>query len=166
MVKSSHLQESENCILRQPGKMTKTNSTPAWPQPSHSIQFHPQYTGSFNPTGLNLQRASLQAITELSFILKAEILVAKFQSVSESYFLLPCRLQIHSKAASQKHWCTHHYRQSKYWILLKVFVQLLWKDRQHWPWDPGGELFNSLSSGDLLIVLKASGPVSSLWVSE
>lgn len=100
-VKSSHLQERAHCILQQPREITRTNSTPAWPQSSHSMPFQP--TGPFDPSLSDIQRASLWAIPLQSFTLKADILEAKFKGAPELSFILTFRLEVVTTALGQRH---------------------------------------------------------------
>ena len=160
-VKSSQLQERAHCILQQPREITRTNSTPAWPQSSHSMPFQP--TGSFDPTWSDIQRASLRAMPLQPFALKTDILSAKFKRASELSFLQKFRLEVVTKAPGQRHMRADNNDQSMCLALQKA--SFLWSSgaQQHWPWDPGGELSNNLSNGGLYTVL-ALGPVCSLYM--
>ena len=160
-VKSSHLQERAHCILQQPREITRTNSTPAWPQSSHSLPFQP--TGSFDPSWSDIQRASLRAMPLQPFALKANILEAKFKRAFELSFLLKFRLELVTTASGQRHMRADHNDQSMCLALQKASVLGSSGAQQHWPWDPGGELSNNLSKGGLYTGL-ASGPVSSLYM--
>ena len=160
-VKSSHLQERAHCILQQPREITRTNSTPAWPQSSHSMPFQP--TGPFDPSLSDIQRASLWAIPLQSFTLKADILEAKFKGASELSFILTFRLEVVTTALGQRHMRADQNGQSMCLALQNASVLGSSGAQQHWPWDPGGELSNNLSKGGLYTVL-ALGPVCSLYM--
>ena len=160
-VKNSHLQERAHCILQQPREITRTNSTSAWPQSSHSMPFQP--TGPFDPSWSDIQGASLRAIPLQTSTLKAGILEAKFKRASELSFLLPFRLKIVTTASDQKHMREDQNYQSTCLALQKASVLGSSGAQQHWLWDPGGELSNNLSKGGLYTVL-ALGPVCSLYM--
>ena len=160
-VKNSHLQERAHCILQQPREITRTNSTSAWPQSSHSMPFQP--TGPFDPSWSDIQGASLRAIPLQTSTLKAGILEAKFKRASELSFLLPFRLEIVTTASDQKHMREDQNYQSTCLALQKGSVLGSSGAQQHWLWDPGGEFSNNLSKGGLYTVL-ALGPVCSLYM--
>ena len=107
-VKSNHLQERAHCILQQPREITRTNSTPAWPQSSHSMPFQP--TGSFDPSWSDTQGASLRAMLLQPFALKADNLEAKFKRASELSFLLTYGLEVVTTASDKRHMRADHNR--------------------------------------------------------
>ena len=148
-MKNSHLQERAHCILQQPREITKTRSTPAWPQSSHRMPFQP--TGPFDSRWSDIQGASLRAIPLQPFTLKAGILEARFKRASELSFLLPFRLEIVTTASDQKHMREDQNYQSTCLALQKASVLGSSGAQQHWPWDPGGELSNTLSKGGLTL---------------
>ena len=160
-VKNSHSQERAHCILQQPREITRTNSTSAWPQSSHSMPF--QSTGPFDPSWSDIQGASLRAIPLQTSTLKAGIPEAKFKRASELSFLQPFRLEIVTTASDQKHMREDQNYQAMCLALQKASVLGSSGAQQHWPWDPGGELSNILSKGGLYTVL-ALGPVCSLYM--
>ena len=160
-VKSSHLQERAHCILQQPREITRTNSTPAWPQSSHSMPFQP--SGPFDPSWSDMLGASLRAIPLQTSTLKAGILEAKFKRASELSFLLTFRLEVVTTISDQRHMRADHNDQSTCLAQQKASVLGSSGAQQHWPWDPGGELSNNLSKGGLYTVL-ALGPVCSLYM--
>ena len=160
-VKNSHLQERAHCILQQPREITRTNSTSAWPQSSHSMPF--QSTGPFDPSWSDIQGASLRAIPLQTSTLKAGIPEAKFKRASELSFLQPFRLEIVTTASDQKHMREDQNYQAMCLALQKASGLGSSGAQQHWPWDPGGELSNNLSKGGLYTVL-ALGPVCSLYM--
>ena len=160
-MKNSHLQERAHCILQQPREITRTYSTPAWPQSSHSMPFQP--TGPFDPSWSDIQRASLRAIPLQPFTLKAGILEAKFKRASELSFLLTFRLEVVSTASGQRHMREDQNDQSMCLALQIASVLGSSSAQLHWPWDPGGKLYNNLSMGGLYTVL-ALGPVCSLYM--
>ena len=160
-VKNSHLQERAHCILQQPREITRTNSTPAWPQSSHSMPFQP--TGPFDPSWSDIQEASLRAIPLQPFTLKAGIMEAKFKRASELSFLLTFRLEVVTTASGQRHMRQNQNDQSMCLALQNASVLGSSGAQLHWPWDPGGELSNNLSKGGLYTVL-ALGPVCSLYM--
>ena len=164
---SNHLLDRPNCSSHQVERQRRMNIISIWHQPGFGMPCQPigsNETGSSSdpsmwfsfhqielsdPSQSKIQNALLDTIPGLSQTFNAHILEAKVKSTSESYYSLPCWLGIVTKAARQNYVGTHHYDQSKCLVALKVHVRWLREDQQHWPWDPGGQLFNNKWKGEV-----------------